>query len=131
MKLRIGFGFFLAALASHAVAQTSQPASPQSAIGYPSVDAALKDISSQNRETSSIHNGWTIFEDHRRNAVWWFTMPGHAAHPAAIRRQVVPKSDGSLVVQMSTLCEAAKASCDKVLAEFQTNEQVWRNMPPR
>lgn len=86
-------------------------------IGYPSVAAALKDLKSRRDVQISTQGGWTIITDRGAGTFWSFTPPDHPAHPAAVKREIVSK-DGAMFIQMGALCEAEKAACDRLIAEF-------------
>jgi hypothetical protein len=72
----------------------------------------------------STESGWTVIEDQSTLSVWSFTPSGHPAFPAAVHRQVIQEGN-NLFVKMNVLCEAPKAACDTMVAEFQKlNGQV-------
>src|SRR5260221_7853769 len=90
----------------------------QAGVGYPSVAAALDALKARNDVRISVQGGWTIVDDPRDGSLWSFTPPNHPAHPAVVKRNPVQK-DGSMFIQMRALCQADKAACDKLMAEFQ------------
>ena len=122
----------LLASASIAVAQ-SLPAGPlpesqRSAIGYPSVRAALDALHAKPGVTVSVRGGWTVVNDPEANAIWSFTPVDDPAHPAVAKRTVVQK-EGSVSLEMNVHCEAGKAECDNFVRQFQDlNEQMRRSM---
>jgi hypothetical protein len=107
-----------AALLIVAVSASAQQTSAQSGIGYPSVAAALEALKARPDVKISVRDGWTIVNDPISGAVWSFTPSSHPAHPAAVKRTVVEKN-GQVFLDMQALCQASKAACDKLIAEFQ------------
>ncbi len=102
-----------------------------SGIGYPTVDAALQALKARSDVTVSVRDGWTIVDDRSASTIWSFTPPGHPAHPAAVKRTVVPR-DGAMFVQMNALCQADKAACDRLIEEFkQLNERMAQDIRAR
>lgn len=72
-------------------------------------------------------SGWIIVNE-PRSIMWSFTPVGHYAHPAVVRREVVER-DGGVALEMRALCQADKASCDKLIREFQElNERMRQSM---
>lgn len=86
-------------------------------IGYPTVAAALTALKARSDVDISVQGGWTIVDDKPANAVWSFTPAHHPAHPAVVRRAVVSRG-GAAVMDMTALCQASKAACDKLMDEF-------------
>lgn len=95
------------------------PEAQASAIGYPTVAAALKDLQSRKGVAFTQENGWTIATDVASRTIWSFAPAGYPAYPSAIKRQVV-ESGGSVSLQMKIHCEASKAICDDLVRSFQT-----------
>jgi hypothetical protein len=95
-----------------------------SSLGYPTVAAALEALQKRADVAVSREGGWTIINDRASLTLWSFTPEGHPAHPAAIRRKIVEER-GNLYVQMNVLCEASKAACDALVADFnKLNQQM-------
>ena len=94
--------------------------SENSSIGYETVDIALQAMKNKEGTKLSIQGGWTIIEDKEDSnmVLWSFTPESHAAHPAAIKRKVLEKNQ-AIYIQMSALCQAKKADCDKLMQEFE------------
>ncbi len=86
-------------------------------IGYPTVAAALEALRARSDVSISVQGGWTIVNDNAANTIWSFTPANHPANPAAIKRAIV-SHDGKISVQMTALCQAGKAECDKLMEEF-------------
>jgi len=110
---------------------------PMSSIGYPSVAAALDALKARTDVRISSQGGWTVIEDGSGGnaTLWSFTPPNHPAHPAAVKRTLVQK-DGAFFVEMDALCQATKAACDALMAEFQElnnrmRESIERSRQPR
>jgi Protein of unknown function (DUF4019) len=117
--MRIHLGIALAIISIAAAAQQ-----PSSGIGYPSVAAALEALKARTNVEIRVEQGWTIVNDKAAGEFWSFTPPGHPAHPAAVKRTLVEK-DGKLTINMSVLCQASKAACDKLVADFrELNEKA-------
>ena len=94
--------------------------SENSSIGYETVDIALQAMKNKEGTKLSIQGGWTIIEDKEDSnmVLWSFTPESHDAHPAAIKRKVLEKNQ-AIYIQMSALCQAKKADCDKLMQEFE------------
>src|SRR5215831_1780765 len=100
-------------------------------IGYPTVAAALDALKARSDVNISVQGGWTIVDDRAASTVWSFTPPNHPAHPAAVKRAVVSR-DGKVFVDMTALCQASKAACDRLMAEFnELNERMAQSMRGR
>jgi hypothetical protein len=109
----------------------SAQSATQSAIGYPTVAAALDALRARGDIKISVQDGWTIVNEPKTNTFWSFTPAGHPAHPAAIKRTIVEK-DGAFFIAMSGLCQAQKAACDKLMAEFrELNDRIRESMQRR
>ena len=97
----------------------------QSSIGYPSVDAALTALKNDPNAVVREQGGWTIIqtkESDKSMSIWSFSPPSHPAHPAAVKRTVYEK-DGAVMMRTNALCQASKAECDKLMAEFADMER--------
>jgi hypothetical protein len=110
-------------LANASLAQPTQDTSASAqtqptSIGYATVAAALEALRSQSGSTVSLQGGWTIISVTSEQALWSFTPANHPAHPAAVKRKIVER-DGAVGVQMTALCQAEKAACDRLIEEFQ------------
>jgi hypothetical protein len=114
LRSAIGAAAF-AIISADAFAQQGSPR--LSSIGYPSVSAALESLKAKSDVKISVQAGWTVIEDGM--TLWSFTPPNHPAYPAAVKRALVEK-DGAWHVEMNALCQADKAACDKLMAEFRT-----------
>ncbi|WP_331461835.1 molecular chaperone DnaJ [Pseudoalteromonas sp. SWYJZ98] len=97
-------------------------ANENSSIGY----LALQALKNKDGTNLSLQGGWTIIEDKEESnlVLWSFTPETHTAHPAAIKRKVLEKNQ-AIYIQMSALCQAKKADCDKLMKEF---EQLNKNI---
>ena len=111
-------------------ASAQEPATARG-IGYPTVAAALEALRARSDVKITVQGGWTIVSDPNSNTLWSFTPSGHPAHPAAVKRSTVQK-DGSVFIEMSALCQAEKAACDKLIEEFQAlNDKIREDMRRR
>ena len=52
------------------------------------------------------------------STLWSFAPEGSPAYPAAVKRQIRQAKD-AINIDMNILCEASKAACDKLVADFQ------------
>lgn len=91
----------------------------QDSIGYSSVSAALEALKRDPTAKVREEAGWTVVSQKQEaNLILWsFTPTAHPAYPAAVKRTLSEK-DGAMQIQMSAVCEADTASCDKLIAEF-------------
>jgi hypothetical protein len=128
MRARLALaGVLAAALAGTAFAQSAGKLS--SNIGYPTVATAYAAVQAKPGVRVTVRDGWTIMEDRASMTVWSFTPPGHPAHPSVARREVRQAKDGRVSIQHSVRCEAAKAACDKLNAEFrELNDRIRRQL---
>jgi hypothetical protein len=103
---------------SNAFAQTNQ------GIGFATVKEALDTLKSRKSANISLQGGWTIVNDSGESTIWSFTPSNHPAHPSVVKRTIV-SDKGQIGVEMSALCEAQKAACDGLMAEFtELNNQM-------
>jgi hypothetical protein len=93
------------------------PESSDDSVGYPSVAAALTALRAGGVAKFSTADGWTIATDEASRTIWSFSPPGHPAHPAVVKRQIVTRGGGSSI-EMSVLCEASKVACDELVDIF-------------
>ena len=99
-------------------------------IGYPTVAAALEGLKSRPDVTVRDNAGWTIIgvETPQERSIWSFTPPGHPAHPAAVKRTIYEES-GAVMMKTSALCQAEKAACDELMAQFaELQRQIQQRM---
>jgi len=85
--------------------------------GYPTVAAAFEALKARKDVKMTSHEGWTIIEDPVNSTLWSFVPADHPAYPAVIRRQMLDRNGGK-VVEMSALCQAPRAACDKLVDEM-------------
>jgi hypothetical protein len=97
-----------------------------SAIGYPTVAAALADLHSKPDVKFSIQNGWTIAEDRANSNFWSFPPEGDPAYPSAVKRTLVQTSEG-INLDMKVLCQSTQAACDKLVADFKALNERMRD----
>lgn len=105
-------------------------AASEKSIGYDSVGEAYEALRKDPGTEVTVQKGWPLASQivNGNRVLWTFTPKDHAAFPAAIRREIAEK-DGALVIEMTTLCEAAKADCDRLIEDFESlNKKVKRAM---
>ena len=102
-----------------------------SSIGYPSVDAARKELLAKPGVRAVEQQGWLIIDDQKEMSLWSFTPQSHEAHPAAVKRTIL-KKDGAMFVRMNVLCGASKEACDRLVAEFNAlNDRMRQDIERR
>ena len=103
------------------------PQTDNSTIGYPSAEAALSAMQDRRDVEFSNDNAyWIIVNDIRENRTMWsFAPPGDAVYPTAVKRTLVVNKNGDIHIDMHVLCQADKASCDKLDAYYKVlNEKT-------
>lgn len=112
-------------------AATKPPSSPPleeaakggSDIGYATVAEAREGLArKRGATTTDTPEGWRIVVEKKPEAVWSFAPAGHPAFPSVVRRAAV-KRKGGTYIEMSAICEADKAACDRLIREFQAMNQ--------
>lgn len=99
-------------------------------IGYPTPAAALEALKARADVAISADGSWTTADDKANRTLWSFTLPGHPAHPAAVRRTVVTEN-GQASIRMTSLCQAKKDACDGMLEEFRRmNTALQQSLAP-
>ncbi|MFL6656693.1 MAG: DUF4019 domain-containing protein [Massilia sp.] len=121
---RIALLLIAAACAGHA------PAQDASDIHFSSVGAALKELKAKPGVQVSVQDGWTTIEDKAGDAVWSFAPQGHPGYPAVIKRSVVVRN-GKPEIDLRIQCQARKAACDKLLAEFAASHTLGKDVRSR
>jgi hypothetical protein len=121
-------GLFTAA--GQASAQ-SGGASAGSGIPYPTVAAALAALKSKPGVKFDSNDGWTIAND-TDGAIWSFTPNDHYANPSVGRRNI-EQDAGRFFVRTQILCQAQKAACDRLHADYRLldqrmNEAIQRDL---
>jgi hypothetical protein len=118
MQRRAAFLAFVMLVATPALAQTTSYSTGHGTnLGYRSVGHALAAMHAKPGVKVSVQDGWTIIEDRADSAIWSFTPAGHPADPSAVRRRIVEEG-GTISVRMTVSCEAQKAACDQLVADF-------------
>jgi hypothetical protein len=121
-------GITLAALLGFVVAFPSSVAAAPDTASYPTAAAALESLRAKPGVKTSVQSGWTVIEDGATPSLWSFPPKGHPAYPAAIQRRVVQEGS-EVVIRMNVLCEASKAACDALVADFEgLNGRVRKEM---
>jgi len=118
-----------------AYGQPTPDAEPKkSAVGFGTVSEALESLKSTPGVdiTTSKPDSWTIANDPRNHTQWSFTPPGHYAYPAVVKRIIKQSADGNIFIEMTALCQAEKAPCDRLIEEFkQLNDRIRENVQRR
>ncbi|WP_156473154.1 hypothetical protein [Pseudorhodoferax sp. Leaf265] len=132
-RIRTYLALFLATFAQFAFAQSEPPASapvtsPAAGIGYSTVQDALVALKATPGVQVDITkpDGWVIVNE-PGNIQWSFTPSTHAAYPAVVRRAIKINSGGEVYIEMSALCQAEKAPCDKLIEDFKGLNEQMRN----
>jgi hypothetical protein len=105
-----------AALAQQPSADKAQPSA--GGIGYKTVAAALEGLKARKDVEVFEQGGWTMADDRADGSLWSFTPRGHPAHPAVVKRTITRK-DGKTQIEMTALCQAERAACDRLIDDFQ------------
>ncbi len=115
-------------VASCAHMQSRAETEQTSSIGYPSVAAAMEALRARKDVRISVQAGWTVVIEKNGLTLWSFTPQGHPAYPAVVKR-TASKKDGAWFINMSVLCQAEKAPCDKLVEDFKLlNEQMRQSI---
>ncbi|MCP3403643.1 hypothetical protein [Bradyrhizobium sp. CCGB20] len=118
----------LAVLLALAGATPSPVLAAPDTTSYPTAAAALESLRAKPGLKTSIRSGWTVIEDEATLSLWSFPPAGHPAYPAAIQRRAVQEGN-DVVIRMNVLCEASKAACDALVADFEMlNGRVRKEM---
>lgn len=119
-----------AAFAQSVVPAEPAALAPSPGIGYPTVQAALEALQAKpgvQIQTTKL-DAWTIANE-PGDVQWSFTPISHSAYPAVVRRAIKVKPDGGIFIEMSALCQAEKAACDKLMADFkELNERIGQSV---
>jgi hypothetical protein len=121
------------AVGGEALAQAGTPSARPSSFDYPSVQEALDALKAKPGVQIQITkpDAWTIVNE-PGNIQWSFAPSGHYAHPAVVKREIKVNSGGDVYIEMSGLCQAEKASCDRLMDEFkELNERIRQSIKAR
>lgn len=121
LVVAVGAAMFPASASAQSVSSANA-----NTIGYPTVAIALEALRERSDVDVRIHDGWTIITEQGEFVLWSFTPPSHPAHPAVVRRAVIKKNDGAVVIEMTALCQAEKAPCDRLMADFEELNEAQR-----
>ena len=108
----------IAATLNFAQAQPQAPAS--AAIEYRSVAEALQALEARDGTSAVVTHpdGWVVVNEPAAAAQWSFTPKDYYAYPAVVRRIIRRSPGGDVSVDTSSVCEAEKSACERLLAEF-------------
>lgn len=124
----------LAAAALLGAVALAQAQTPAAGIGYTTVAQARAALEARDGQDVTVTHadGWTHVQDPAGAAQWSFTPPGHAAHPAAVRRVIRRSPSGEVAVDIDLLCEAPAEACTGLRAEFeQFSERIRQSVKAR
>jgi hypothetical protein len=106
----------------------SPPNEAKAAIAYASPTEALAALKAKPGVTVTVlpPQGWIIVEDRETLTLWSFTPSGHYAHPSVVKGTLQQVGDQQPIrIRMDVMCNADKASCDRLVREFQElNERM-------
>jgi len=111
----------LACAAPLAVAQSeASPSAAARPIEFATVAEARAALEARDGNGTIVTHpeGWVVVNEPMASAQWTFTLPGHAAHPAVLKRVIRRSADGAVSVETMPLCEAPKLACEQLVAEF-------------
>lgn len=87
-------------------------------IGFDTVAEARAALAKREGASATTDEfGWTVVSEDRTQTLWSFVPAKHPAFPAVVRRQLVER-DGTIFIEMETLCEAKQPACDALEKEF-------------
>lgn len=136
--MRSIFLSLILAFASPVFAQAEQRSNSseppvRSGIGYATVAEALAALKAKPGVQIEVTkpDAWTIVNE-PGDVQWSFTPSSHSAYPAVVRRALKVNAEGGLYIEMSALCQAEKAPCDKLLEDFkELNERMRQSVRAR
>ena len=118
---------------AQAQSDTPNPPAGRSSIGHASVQEALDSLKAKPGVQIQITkpDAWTIINE-PENIQWSFTPSSHYAYPAVVRREIKVGASGDVYIEMTGLCQAAKAPCDRLMDEFRDlNEKIRQSIKAR
>jgi hypothetical protein len=86
-------------------------------IGFATVAEARAALAERQDVRMSRADGWLTIEDPAQRTLWTFAPETDPAHPAAIKRSVIPQGE-SLVIRMDIRCEGEINACDALEQHF-------------
>jgi len=97
-------------------------------IGYASVADALADLKSRGLRAAPGSNGDVAFVEPDSTTAWTFAGSDNPAYPSAVR-YVYTRGSGVLEAELTILCEASAARCEKFRSDIRDNlSQLARKM---
>ena len=106
---------------------TTMPPQGQDSIGYKDVQAAYDALEKKPGVKITVKDGgWTIIEDRANYDIWSFSPAGHPAYPAVVKRTITEVA-GVIHIDMKAICQAKKPACDKLIADFEADNQRMRD----
>lgn len=117
--MRSRAAFFAVAVAAAAGADDGD------VIGYPSIEAALAALHADPTAQFETQQGWTLVANREgANPVqWFFTPPGHPAHPAVVKRTAIERN-GTGFIDLGALCYGPESECFTLIDGFRQQSQL-------
>lgn len=114
-----------AALLAAVAAAHAAGADDGDAIGYGSIEAALAALRADPTAQFETQQGWTVVASREGpNPVqWFFTPPGHPAHPAVVKRTALER-DGTGLIELGALCYGPEHECFMLIDGFRQQAQA-------
>ncbi|HUL66262.1 MAG TPA: hypothetical protein VLW55_16800 [Burkholderiaceae bacterium] len=108
------------ALFAQTTADPLTTANAPAGVGFKSVADALAALKTRPGAKISVSqpDAWTIITEQGGSVVWSFTPTTHPAHPAVVRRSIVVGEDGVPRIEMASLCQGERASCNRLMKDF-------------
>ncbi|GEM_PF-1294917 len=103
---------------SSALAQSPNWTKDDQSITHPTVEATLSALTKRRDLLTANIGDWVLARDVKKKIIWAFTKPALAAHPSVVRETVIVGPDGTTTAKIATLCEAIRADCELLMADY-------------
>jgi hypothetical protein len=123
-----------AALSVACGASAQNTAPDEAGITFRTVASALSSLERRDGDGVVVTHpdGWVVVNEPAEAAQWSFVPKDHYAYPAVVRRVVTRSAGGAVSVQVSSLCEAAKEPCARLVEEFRAmNDRLVQSVRAR
>jgi hypothetical protein len=128
MKSHLTICALLVAIPLVTEADAPRTEADSSPVGYATVAEALTDLRSRSDLKVINQGGWTVINDEKSHVIWSFAPSDYPAYPSVVKRTLIQTEQG-INLHMDVLCEATKASCDKLVEVFRAmNDQIRASM---